>query len=130
MVHLNIKVGEYAIILNTKREFLLLQFKESNQYKWHFPGGRLDEGDESVVGLLREIKEETHLEVTDIAPVYTKIFHPEDPKYGVFFLAHVKEPYEVQISDEHHSYKWFSKEDLDSIDFWQPFYKSMLEELL
>lgn len=130
MAHLITKVAEYAIILNSNNEFLMVQFGEHHNFKWHFPGGRLDENEESVKGLIREIKEETNVEVSNIKPIFTKYFHPEDPKYGVFFTAKVKEPYEIKISKEHQSFKWFKKSDLDSIDFWQPFYKKMLEDNL
>lgn len=122
------KIGEYAIILNSKNEFLMLQFKEPIN-TWHFAGGRLDEGEEAIEGLMREVKEETNLEIYDLKPIFTKIF-TEEKKYGVFFVAKVKEPYEVKISDEHQNFRWFKKSDLDSIDFWQPFYKKILENNL
>ncbi len=128
MAHMKTKIGEYAIILNSKNEFLMLQFNEPVN-TWHFAGGRLDEGEEAIEGLIREVKEEANLEIYDLKPIFTKIF-TEEKKYGVFFVAKVKEPYEVKISDEHQNFKWFKKSDLDSIDFWQPFYKKMLEDNL
>jgi len=128
MAHMKTKIGEYAIILNSKNEFLMLQFNEPVN-TWHFAGGRLDEGEEAIEGLIREVKEEVNLEIYDLKPIFTKIF-TEEKKYGVFFIAKVKEPYEVKISDEHQNFKWFKKSDLNSIDFWQPFYKKMLEDNL
>jgi 8-oxo-dGTP diphosphatase len=128
MAHMKTKIGEYAIILNSKNEFLMLQFNEPVN-TWHFAGGRLDEGEEAIEGLIREVKEEANLEIYDLKPIFTKIF-TEERKYGVFFIAKVKDPYEVKISDEHQNFKWFKKSDLDSIDFWQPFYKKMLEDNL
>ena len=128
MAHMKTKIGEYAIILNSKNEFLMLQFNEPVN-TWHFAGGRLDEGEEAIEGLIREVKEEANLEIYDLKPIFTKIF-TEEKKYGVFFVAKVKEPYEVKISDEHQNFKWFKKSDLESIDFWQPFYKKMLEDNL
>lgn len=130
MAHLMTKVGEYAIILNSKNEFLMLQFGPDLQSRWHFPGGRLDEDEDSITGLKREIKEETNLEVTELRPVFTKAFDPDDPKYGVFFIAKVKEPYEVKITYEHKDFRWFKKSEIDRIGFWQPFYKEILEKNL
>lgn len=129
MAHMKTKIGEYAIILNSRNEFLMLQFKKSHDFKWHFPGGRLDEGEEALEGLIREVKEETNLEIHDLKPVLTKIF-TDEKKYGVFFIAKVKEPYEVKISHEHQDFKWFKKSDLDSIGLWQSFYKKMLKDNL
>ncbi len=128
MAHMKTKIGEYAIIFNSKCEFLMLQFN-SPINSWHFAGGRLDEGEEAVEGLIREVKEETNLEIFDLKPVFTKIF-TDEKKYGVFFVAKAKEPCTVKISGEHQNFKWFKKEDLDSIDFWQPFYKKLLENIM
>jgi 8-oxo-dGTP diphosphatase len=128
MAHMKTKIGEYAIILNSKNEFLMLQFNEPVN-TWHFAGGRLDEGEEAIQGLIREVKEEANLEIYDLKPIFTKIF-TEEKKYGVFFIAKVKEPYQVKISDEHQNFRWFKKSDLNLIDFWQPFYKKMLEDNL
>lgn len=130
MWHLITKVAEYAVIVNTSNEFLLLQFWGNHNHTWHFPGGRLNKGDQSIDGLLREIKEETNLEVYDISPFFTKIFDEKSPKYGVFFKAKVKEPYQVQISDEHQDFKWYKKTDINSINFKQPFYKQIIEDIL
>jgi 8-oxo-dGTP diphosphatase len=130
MPHLETKIGEYAIILNSKKEFLLLQFWDNHNNTWHFPGGRLEVGDQSIEALKREVKEETDLDIDNIKPFFTKVFDTKSPKYGVFFTAKVKEPSAVRISDEHQAYGWFSKSDLDSIDFKQPFYKELLEKVL
>lgn len=129
MAHMITKIGEYAIILNSKNEFLMLQYDEYHDFKWHFPGGRLDEGEEAMQGLIREVKEEVNLEIYDLKPVYTKIF-TEERKYGVFFLAKVKEPYKVEISNEHQKFKWFKYEEIETIDFWQNFYKKILKNNL
>jgi len=128
MAHLKTKIGEYALILNSKDEFLMLQFNPPSN-RWHFPGGRLDEGDEAVEGLIREVKEETDLDIYDIKPIFTKIFTSER-KYGIFFLAKVKEPYQIKISDEHQNFKWFKKTEIEQIDLWKSFYKKMLEDNL
>jgi 8-oxo-dGTP diphosphatase len=128
MAHMKTKIGEYAIVLNSKNEFLMVQFNAPDN-TWHFPGGRLDEGEDATEGLIREVKEEANIEIYDLKPIFTKIF-TEENKYGVFFTAKVKEPYIVKISDEHQNFKWFSKKDLDEINLWQPFYKKMLEDNL
>ncbi|MBT4446730.1 NUDIX hydrolase [archaeon] len=128
MAHMKTKIGEYAIITNSKNEFLMLEMLGEDR-GWHFPGGRLDKGEEAVHGLLREVKEETNLEITDIKPVFCKIFTREN-KYGVWFTAKVKEPYKVKLDHEHENFKWFKIEDIDSIDFWQDFYCQMLKDNL
>lgn len=129
MVHMKAKIGEYAIVLNSKKEFLILQWGSEKKNAWHFLGGRLNKGEKAIEGLVREVKEEANLEIYDIKPIFTKIFTKER-KYGVFFIAKAKEPYNIKISDEHQKFKWFKKSDLNKINFWQPFYKKILEDNL
>lgn len=136
MVLLETNVGEYAIIINDRNEFLLVQWGEVYNYKWHFPGGRLDKGETEIEGLKREIEEELGCKLKNIKPVYTKNIDeryyttPNDKsRYAVFYLAELKG--EINLNKEElNSYKWFKKTDLNEIDFWLPFYKEMLEKVL
>lgn len=129
MSHLVIKVAEYAVILNEANQFLMIQFGEDKGNKWHFPGGRLDKGDDSIDGLRREVEEETGLEIEVIKPLYTKVFDENDPKYGVFFLARCPSDANVKLSHEHVKYRWFGKDEIDNIDFWQRFYGEILRRV-
>ena len=106
----------------------MLQFKSDNQIKWHCPGGRLDETEDSLEGLKREIKEETNLEASNFKPFFTKVFDRKDPKYGVFYICDKIEKPQVKISDEHNDFKLVKEEDLNEIDLWQPFYKELLKQ--
>ena len=80
MEHLETKIGEYAVILNDNNEFLILQFWENHNNKWHFPGGRLNEGDQSIEALKREVKEETGL---DFNAHFLDYFDEILPQHGV-----------------------------------------------
>lgn len=127
-MHLTTNIGEYAIILNEKNEFLMLQWPTG---EWHFPGGRVDEGEDAVEGLHREIFEETGLHITDLKPVFTKVFSTKtkNRRYGVFFTAKATSS-NITLCTDHTAYKWYSKKDISDIIFWQPFYKDMLEKVL
>ena len=139
MVHLLTKVGEYGIIIDKKnKQFLMVQWGEYYKYKWHFPGGRIDENEKEKEGLIRELKEEINVEVKNIKPIYAKYVGEEymttpkdEPRFGLFYLCELKENQEIIIKDKGlHSFKWFKKSDLSKIDFWMPFYKEILEESL
>ena len=125
MAHHIGKVGEYAIIRNTQGQFLMVLLHDPQQ--WHFPGGRIDEGEQALEGLHREIREETGITVTNVVPVHTTIF-TDEWKYGVFYTADAVEPSEIRCSAEHCDVRWFSLEELDQIDFWQPFYRELIEK--
>ena len=74
----------------------------------------------------------------NIKPVYAKyvgeefMLKPRDePRYALFYLCHTKKNQQIKINEkELNSFKWFKKSDLNKINFWMPFYKKMLEEVL
>ena len=135
MGHLLTNIAEYAIILNEKNEFLLVQWGEAYNFTWHFPGGRVDDGEKDKEGLLREVQEELGVDIEILNPVFTKYFnpnfHPTDkPRYAVFYLCKLKDK-EIRLNtDELHSYKWFALSEIDSLDFWLPFYNEMLKRVI
>ena len=135
MAFLSTNVAEYAIIINDKDEILLVQWGEQYDFTWHFPGGRLDESDEAVEGLRREVREELGVEIEIIKPVYTKYVTKKDcaymkdkERYAVFYLAKLSG--EIKLNDrELHSYKWYKKSELSDVKFFMGFYKEMLEKV-
>ena len=54
----------------------------------------------------------------------------KSPKYAVFFITKAKEPFKIKISNGHQCCRWFSKNDLNTIDYKQPFYKNLLKDIL
>lgn len=55
-----------AIIINDKKQVLLVQHKKLNS--WFCPGGHIDENELPDVAAVREVKEETGLDVEVISP--------------------------------------------------------------
>jgi len=107
--------------------------------KWMHPGGHIEEGEFLDDALLREIKEETNLDVEVIAPkspvskdhsneeiklfVMKQPFHVhgrnKNGKKSVAFdyLCVAKEPVNVKIQEsEVDDFKWVTKEELLEID--------------
>ena len=118
-----------CVLIKGKDDKYLSVSRNQNDDDLGLPGGKVEPNEDPKDAIIREVKEEVDLEIYDLKPVFTKIF-TEEKKYGVFFIAKVKEPYKVKISSEHQNFKWFKKNDLDKIDFWQPFYKKMLKDNL
>jgi 8-oxo-dGTP diphosphatase len=96
-------------------KFLLL--KRSNKVKrftnlWDFPGGRHDKGETPAQALVREIKEETNLDV-EVSEEIKNVNYKDD---GWDLLFYYFEPKilqgELKLSDEHLEPKWFTKEEL------------------
>lgn len=137
MVHLKTKVAEYAIITDKER-ILIVQWKAAHDYKWHFPGGRLEEGEKEIEGLKREVKEELGLEIEHIKPAYAKYIGDDyckkgrdEPRYALFYTAKLKGEGNIELNTEElESYRWITENEIDKIDFWLPFYKEMLKKII
>ncbi|MFC1698032.1 NUDIX domain-containing protein [Nanoarchaeota archaeon] len=129
-MHLKTKIAEYGIILNEKNEFLMLRFAKDEvpSQKWIFPGGRLDDGEEPKLGLLREITEETNLDIELLNPIDVSMWGIDhDHRYAIFFLCKlVSNPENIKLSHEHQDYKWYSFDELDNIDYHRKHFKEVL----
>ena len=52
-----------VIIVNEKKEILLVQHKKANRYYWVLPGGRIEYGESFEQCGVTELKEETNLDI-------------------------------------------------------------------
>ena len=52
-----------VIIVNDKQEILLVQHRKANRYYWVLPGGRIEYGEDFATCAVRELKEETNLDI-------------------------------------------------------------------
>lgn len=52
-----------VIIVNEKQEILLVQHKKANRQYWVLPGGRIEYGEDFATCAVRELKEETNLDI-------------------------------------------------------------------
>ena len=53
-----------VIIVNEKEEILLVQHRKAKRYYWVLPGGRIEFGEDFAMCGIRELKEETNLDIT------------------------------------------------------------------
>jgi 8-oxo-dGTP diphosphatase len=113
--HLLAKIGQYVLISNSKNQVLLLERKRSKN--WSLPGGRLDKQDKDwKQALIREVKEETGLTVTNLKPFDVKLIEDiYQIKYCVFFTTQTTDITKLQTSKEHSSTKWVGENDLKDL---------------
>ena len=77
--------------------------------RWELPSGRLEAGEGFEEGLVREVAEETGLEVADLAPIGTWSL-PDRGLVGVAFACEYVAG-EVRLSAEHTAYRWLSVDE-------------------
>jgi 8-oxo-dGTP diphosphatase len=108
-----------------KHKDKILILRESSKYqdgtnsgKFDVPGGRIEIGQSFDQSLLREIQEETGLEVKIDKPFYVGEWRPvvRDEQWqivGIFFQCH-SDSSEVKLSEDHDEYLWIKPENYSS----------------
>ena len=92
---------------------------------YELPGGKLDFGEDPKAGLLREVTEETGLEVTTLQlfDVYSTFDIDEQRQYiSLVFWASISTGVHIELSGEHDKYAWKKLSEIqlnDITDFTQ-----------
>jgi 8-oxo-dGTP diphosphatase len=110
-----------------KSEVLLLRRRKDDFLPgiYEMPGGALEPNESFQEAILREVKEETGLEVRKVND-YLGSFDYEDErgeKTRVFnYAVEVSGPFHVELS-EHDEYVWVTKNNLSQLSLTDPVYK-------
>ena len=109
-----------AAIIFVQNKILCLQRGKSKydyvSYKYEFPGGKLDKGEDPLKALKREIKEELIIEI-EVKEKFKTIFH-EYPDFSIkmhCYICHI-DNFSGKLT-EHINYKLMSIENLDKLDW-------------
>ena len=99
---------------------------------WETVHGRLDAHERPEDGAVREVREETGLEVSrlynvTVQPFYLHMFGAV--QLAIVFAAFVDEPADVRLGEEHQRYEWLSPHDASSRFIW-PREKEALSHIL
>lgn len=130
--HMNsivLRVAAKAVIVNEKNQVLLVRESSTHDTNtqsglFGIPGGRLEIGEMYEDGLIREVREETGLEVVIGQPFYIGEWHPiikgvKHQIIAIFTVCKAKVT-EVKLSEEHDDYRWVGANDLKDINFMDP----------
>lgn len=127
------RVTQKAVIFNKEGKFLILHrtaTAPANPNKWDFPGGELDLGEDAINGIIREIKEETGLEVEGIKPFDVESHINDKGEFWVTIAYTAKaKSVEVELSFEHDKFKWVQVKDfldLETLSKLRRFAKKLL----
>jgi bis(5'-nucleosidyl)-tetraphosphatase len=98
----------------SQRRFLALHYPAGH---WDFPKGGIEKGESEEEAAIREIREETGIEIRNFIPSFKKKieYHYRradgfSHKQVIFFLAEAPTD-KIRISFEHSGYEWLTYED-------------------
>ena len=113
----------------------ILIIRESNTYadgtkyeKFDLPGGRLKPGEKFNESLLREVKEETGLEVSIEQPIHVDEWRPKvrDEQWqivGIFFVCRANTR-EVTLSEDHDQYEWIDPRECRNYNLMDNYFRA------
>ncbi len=107
-------IGQKAVILNNQKQILVLQRSDKSGAggKWSLAGGALEDKEEPYSAIKREIKEETHLEVSELKPYYLRTYTTKDNDFVLIVAYRCNTNSEkVVLNWEHDNYKWCTRDE-------------------
>jgi len=117
-------VGVKAMIENDQGEILVLldsRHSSKDWEAWDFPGGRMNEGEDFLQTLTRELEEETGITeshgpelIKTILSTY-EITLKDNSKMGLILVVYkvqIASEAKIVLSDEHNEYRWVNKQEL------------------
>ena len=117
------KLAAVALIFSEDKTKLLGVSRKDNSKLFGLPGGKVDEGESMSEGVIREVKEETGLDVKSVSPIFLR----ED---GEFVAAvYLVNDYDGEVSTKESGVvSWITFEDLKQGAFSE--YNTKLEQHL
>ena len=114
--------GVKTIVINDKDKDKILILrrseKSSRPHGWDFPGGGVDRSEDPLAATIREIKEETGLDVSQLQLLTAYLDNEgldENKAIILGYSAHSSSE-NVKLSWEHESFQWVTSEELKTID--------------
>ncbi|MDP3728787.1 MAG: NUDIX hydrolase [bacterium] len=108
---------QVKIIIKYNGKYLLIKRKDKEKKEhignWECAGGKLENGESFEDAAIREVKEETNLDVSLIKTV--KKIEKDNEIQAMVFLAKPKNT-DVKVSKEHSNFGWFSYEELKNLE--------------
>lgn len=126
------KIVAKAAIINASGQILLLRRSATDPRRpgeWDFPGGGIEDGEDLVAGVAREIQEEAGmtLAVAQLRLIYaaTEPYDNGESVTRLLFTGRVGSN-DVQLSFEHDGFRWVTLDEA-LVDFPHPFYGAGLQ---
>jgi 8-oxo-dGTP pyrophosphatase MutT (NUDIX family) len=102
------QIAKVVIIDDHNRVLMLKRSNYMDKYagEWDLPGGHIRVGEDFLVGMKREVKEETNLDVENLK------FIEKIDNLDFYYCKYNNRP--IKMSHEHVGFRFFDKKKLDS----------------
>jgi len=106
-----------GIITRGERILICQRGKGSwGEYRWEFPGGKVEDGEEPSASLRRELEEELGIE-PEIGPLLCRLEHRYPDREGELYVFHIP-GYSGQLRNRQFAgLRWVTREELGEFDF-------------
>ena len=146
---LPLRTGVGIIVLNKQNKIFVGKRKDNPGDKWQMPQGGVDEGEDYIAAMKRELMEETSIKNIEIIKEIEKIYQYELPKNLVgiiwkgkyrgqkqkwFITRFLGEEKEINLNTKHAEFidwKWIEPKFLPEVivDFKKDLYLNLLKEI-
>ncbi len=118
----NVIFVQKTFVINENRQILIIKRRNNavHQFVWDIPGGKLEDSDNLLDAMKRELKEETGLELVNIISILSssKFEGVAEDKPLIFRNIYIsKATGEVRLSEEHSEYKWINAGQISEYNF-------------
>ena len=115
-----------AIVIDDNRVLCL----KNERNEWDLPGGKIHFNEDIEECLIREVKEETNLNIKNlnILTPLNLVFN-DVPVFVLLYTAEISCDSPLSISYEHADYNFFLKSDIENLNMSQA-YKHLIEDLI
>ncbi len=111
-------VGAKVFLINSSGQILALRRSESDDIRpltWDIPGGGVEQDESPINTVIREVKEEVGLDISNPTIFYINSINTEG--YRIRLLFYTKcDPKKITLSFEHDQYKWVSIDEFTKLE--------------
>lgn len=106
-----------AFLFDKNQKVFLAKFSKKFDKQWSIPGGKLDFGESPLEAVIREVKEETNIDISSPEFLECGAFVVNDTHVIYMdYIADCPDHFEVKINDEFSEWGFFSLGELESIN--------------
>ena len=120
------RYGGVLLVCKDTKKFLLLKRNQLSSYPltWSIVSGGIEEGEEYLEGVKRELWEETKIDSKNIDFTLFEVDNSLVPMFH-FYIGYCDQEFDVQLCNENIDYGWFDMENLP-----QPLFPTLYSSLV